>query len=170
MLEGQMDAGLAAILLENRTALLRFLRARGAGEEAEDLLHELWVKASAGAHSPIADPLSYLYRMAANLVLDHRRAELRRTRREQTAAADESLPHSVSGEQLILSREDLRRVQAALSGLGERTETVFRRFRLEGATQRQIADDLGITLSAVEKHIQRAYRALLALRRQSDAE
>jgi RNA polymerase sigma-70 factor (ECF subfamily) len=166
-----MDAGLVAVLLENRPALLRFLRARGAGEAAEDLLQELWVKASAGAGQPIADPLAYLYRMAANLVLDHRRAELRRARREEATAQGESDASDLaSGERLAMSREELRQVEAVLAGLGERTETVFRRFRLEGGTQRQIAGDLGISLSAVEKHLQRAYRALLALRRRTDAD
>lgn len=166
-----MDAGLVAVLLENRAALLRFLRARGAGHAAEDLLQELWVKASAGAGQPIADPLAYLYRMAANLVLDHRRAELRRGRREEASAAGEGEACDLSsGERLAMSREELRQAEAALAALGERTEAIFRRFRLQGATQRQIADELGISLSAVEKHLQRAYRALIALRRRIDAD
>ena len=165
-----MDAGLASSLLQNRAALLRFLHARGAGPAAEDLLQELWVKASAGTGEPISDPLAYLYRMAANVVLDHRRAEIRRARREQIAAEGEVvLSDLASGERVAMSRDELRQVGATLAGLGERTETIFRRFRVEGVSQRQIAEDLGISLSAVEKHLQRAYLALLALRRRIDA-
>ena len=59
-------SGLEAVFMENRAALLRFLRARGAAEHAEDLLQEMWIKASAGASGPIADPLAYLYRVARN--------------------------------------------------------------------------------------------------------
>ena len=165
-----MDSGLVAVFLANRPALLRFLQARGAGPAAEDLLQELWVKASAGAGQPLADPLAYLYRMAANLVLDHRRGELRRARREEAWAEGDPLPSDLSsGERTAMSRDELRLVEAALAELGERTDAIFRRFRIDGLSQRQIADELGISLSAVEKHLQKAYRALVALRRRIDA-
>ena len=54
--------------------------------------------------------------------------------------------------------------------LARRGQLVFRRFRVEGVSQRQIADELGISLSAVEKHLQKAYRALIEVRRRLDAE
>ena len=169
-----MDAGLAAVLMQKRSALLRFLRARGAADAAEDLVQELWVKAAAGATEPIADPLAYLYRTANNLLLDRRRAEIRRGRREEAwirsaggwAAEGSDVG---SGERTAIARDQLRLVGAALSGLGETTEAIFRRFRLEGVSQRQIALEMGISLSAVEKHLQKAYRALLDLRKESDA-
>jgi RNA polymerase sigma-70 factor (ECF subfamily) len=53
---------------------------------------------------------------------------------------------------------------------GERTDHIFRRHRVEGASQKEIAKELGISLSAVEKHLQKAYRALIDLRRRLDAE
>ncbi len=77
MAHAMKDSGLEAVFLNNRATLLRFLRARGAGEGAEDLLQEMWIRASAGASGPVADPLAYLYRVANNLLLDRRRAELR---------------------------------------------------------------------------------------------
>ena len=169
-----MEAGLAAIFMENRASLLRFLRARGAGDAAEDLLQELWLKLSGGTAGPVLDPLAYLYGAANNLMLDRRRAELRRERREEAwAGVDARLGMDASelesAERSSIARDELRRAEAVLAGLGERTETIFRRFRLEGASQRQIAEELGISLSAVEKHLQRAYRALLQLRRELDA-
>ena len=36
-----MATGLSAIFMANRAALLRFLRARGAGDDAEDLLQDM---------------------------------------------------------------------------------------------------------------------------------
>lgn len=162
--------GLEAVFLDSRPALLRFLRARGAGDAAEDLLQELWVKAAKGALEPIADPLAYLYRTANNLVLDRHRSELRRGRREQQwshgSTGSEGEP---SPEHVLAAREQLRAAEAVLARLGERTETIFRRYRLEGITQVQIANEMGISLSAVEKHLQKAYRALIECRRQSDA-
>lgn len=165
-----MKGGLEAVFLDNRPALLRFLRARGAGDVAEDLLQELWIKAQAGASGPIAEPLAYLYRTANNLMLDRRRAELRGARRdalwtetgEDTAAPD--------GEDRLIARERLEQVRRTLADLGERTDAIFRRYRLDGRSQRDIAAEFGISLSAVEKHLQKAYRALAELRRRLDAD
>lgn len=169
-----MNTGLEGVFFQNRAALLRFVRARGAADAAEDMLQDLWLRAAAGASGPIADPLAYLYRTANNLMLDRRRSELRRGRREREWADVEGLGSEASdapsGERMLIARDELRTAQDALSGLGERTETIFRKFRLEGVTQQQIADELGISLSAVEKHLQKAYRALMVLRSQSDAD
>lgn len=166
-------AGLEQVYLDSRQALLRFLRARGAGDSAEDLLQELWIKAAAGAAGPVRDPLPYLYRTANNLMLDRRRAEIRQSRREVEYAgpAEGSEPASdaPNEERALIARQELRTAQEALSALGERTEAVFRRFRLEGASQKRIAEEEGISLSAVEKHLQKAYRALIQLRGRSDA-
>ena len=46
----------------------------------------------------------------------------------------------------------------------ERTADILRRYRVEGQSQKVIAEQIGISLSAVEKHLQRAYRVLLELR------
>jgi RNA polymerase sigma-70 factor (ECF subfamily) len=165
--------GLEAVFMENRAALLRFLRARGVVDGAEDLLQEMWIKASAGASGPIADPLAYLYRTANNLMLDRRRAALRAQRRDHEwhalGAGELGVSDAPSGERVLIAREQLAEAEAALKALGERTDFVFRRFRVEGASQRDIADELGISLSAVEKHLQKAYRALIELRRRFDA-
>jgi RNA polymerase sigma-70 factor (ECF subfamily) len=167
------DSGLEAVFLNNRAALLRFLRARGAGDGAEDLLQEMWIKAAAGVSGPIADPIAYLYRAANNLMLDRRRAELRGARRDQVwhelGPGEGIVAENPAGERVLIAREQLAAAEVALKALGERTDFVFRRYRIEGASQRAIADELGISLSAVEKHLQKAYRALLDLRRQFDA-
>ena len=164
------ENGLEAVFLENRASLLRFLRARGAGDSAEDLLQELWIRASATASGPIRDPLAYLYRAANNLMLDRRRTELRTARRDEdwteTVTSGTEQP---SHERVLIAREQLKEAEACLAGLGERTDEIFRKFRLGGMTQVEIARELGISLSAVEKHLQKAYRALIALRSRFDA-
>jgi RNA polymerase sigma-70 factor (ECF subfamily) len=167
--------GLAAVFLANRDVLLRFLRARGAGDSAEDLLQDLWLKAVQRPAEPVSQPLPYLYRMANNLILDRRRSELRSRRRDHdwsdgAAGSAEAAAFVPSEEHALLAREELRAVEGALWDLGERTSTILRRFRLDGATQQQIAAEMGISLSAVEKHLQKAYRALIELRRSRDAD
>ncbi|WP_233222417.1 RNA polymerase sigma factor [Allosphingosinicella deserti] len=165
--------GLEQVYLVHRPALLRFLRARGAGDDAEDLLQEMWIKASAGASGPIRDPVPYLYRAANNLMLDRRRATQRQARRDADWSGAEPgiepADDRPDAEQSALARDELEAAQEALAQLGDRTDTIFRRFRLKGDSQREIASDLGISLSAVEKHLQKAYRALVDLRRRLDA-
>ena len=78
-----MATGLSELFMANRAALLRFLRARGAGENAEDMIQDMWMKLEAKEIGPVADPLPYLYRMANNLMLDRYRSATRRERREQ---------------------------------------------------------------------------------------
>ena len=45
--------GVQQIFDEHREGLLRYLRAHGAGEAAEDLLQELWLKFVAAPTGPI---------------------------------------------------------------------------------------------------------------------
>lgn len=165
-----MKSGLEAVFLENRLALLRFLRARGAGDAAEDMLQELWVKAAAGVAGPVAEPLAYLYRTANNLMLDRRRSALRGARRDALWSETRDENGRPDGEHRLIAREQLAVVEETLRNLGERTDAIFRRYRLDGHGQRDIAAEFGLSLSAVEKHLQKAYRALSDLRRQFDAE
>jgi RNA polymerase sigma-70 factor (ECF subfamily) len=166
------SSGLQAIFFDNRAALLRFLRATGANETAEDLLQELWIKIVAQPTQPISRPLPYLYQMANNLMLDRWRSQERAREREKNWSdhAGMDAREVAASDRSLMATEQLRQVEAVLSALGERTSRIFFRFRLEGATQHQIAQEYGISLSAVEKHLQKAYRALLELKKHSDAE
>lgn len=170
-----MATGLSAIFLHNRPALLRFLRARGAGDEAEDLLQDIWIKLEGKDIGPVADPLPYLYRMANNLMLDRYRSTMRRARREEDWATGaggvmaDPMEAAAVDERLIMT-ERLEEAQAALRALGPRVAHVFRRFRLEGIGQKLIAQELGISLTTVEKDLQKAYRALTGLKQKRDTE
>ncbi len=52
----------------------------------------------------------------------------------------------------------------------ERTRTIFRRFRIDGQQQSVIAAELGISVSAIEKHLARAYKEISAARLRLDEE
>jgi RNA polymerase sigma-70 factor (ECF subfamily) len=167
---GEDRDGIEGILLANRLRLIRFLEAQGAGDAAEDLFQELWMKLSARPTGPVAQPLSYLYRAASNLMLDRYRAQrqaLQRDRAWSEATGRES-DDRPSAEHSLILREQLARADAALAALGPRVATCFRRFRLDGIEQKAIAAELGVSLSTVESDLRRAYAALVALRRQWD--
>lgn len=163
--------GLQRVVMNERSRLLRFLAARGAGDEAEDLLHELWQRVSAGSSQPISDPVSYLFRAAENLMRDLRRSTVSRERRQfewhdtRSTADEEPL-----GERVLIARERLRQTERVLEALGPRVSQVFRRYRIDGIGQATIARELGISLSSVEKDLQKAYRALAELKATFDTE
>jgi len=167
---GDDISGLQRVILNERSRLLRFLAARGVGDDAEDALHDLWQRVAAAPTQPIADPLSYLFRAAENLIRDRRRSAVSRDRRHHDW--HETLPgeEAPTGERALIARERLREVQSTLAALGPRVETVFRKCRLDGLGQVAIARELGVSLSSVEKDLQKAYRALAQLRTKFDAE
>ena len=49
-----------------------------------------------------------------------------------------------------------------------RTAQILKMYRLDGVSQKAIANTLDLSLSAVEKHLQRAYRTLQFLREELD--
>lgn len=169
------EDGLEAIFMANRPMLLRFFTARGGGGDVDDLLQELWFKVRSAPSGPIGEPSAYLFRMADNLLLDRRRGDMRRARRDDqwtglTRGAVHDVSDEPSAEQVLVSRERLRIVDRAIDALGDRTATIFRSYRIDGFSQKDIAAKTGISLSAVEKHLQKAYRALVDVRERLDAD
>jgi len=166
--------GLEAVFLASRDRLLAFLRAHGAGEAAEDLIQELWVKISSAPTGPIAQPLSYLYRSANNLMLDRVRSQQQAAKRDhdwsEAATTVPGLSDAPSTERHLIAGQQLRMAQKALDGLGDRPAAIFRRHRLDGIGQREIAAEFGVSLSTVESDLRRAYRAMIELRRKFDEE
>ena len=161
---------LAQAFMAHRPQLLGYLRARGAGDDAEDCLQELWTRAQSRDDQNVGDLLAYLYRMAHNLMLDRYRAAHRRQNRELSYRKDVQggngdADDAPTAERILIARERLSHVDRVLAGLGSRTEYIFRRHRIDEIGQREIAVELGITLSAIEKHLQKAYRAVAAAQR-----
>lgn len=159
-------SGLKAVFLAERPMLLRLLTARLRDPEAAaDVLQDLWIKLESAGSGPVADPAAYLFRMANNLSFDRRRTEARRSARDgawldlQSDASD--FP---SAEEALISRERLRELEAAIAALPDRTRAIFRAYRFEGVSRKDIAMNEAISVSAIEKHLHRAYKAIHVLR------
>lgn len=156
-----MSAGLHAVFLADRPMLLRLLTARLGAEEAEDALQDLWLKLAGGTTGPVAEPSAYLYRMANNLALDRRRAQQRRLARDSGwADVQPAAREQPDAERALLSRERLTAVEATLAAMPDRVRLAFRLYRFEELPQRQVAERMGISVSAVEKLLHRAYRLI----------
>ncbi|WP_294389875.1 RNA polymerase sigma factor [uncultured Sphingomonas sp.] len=161
------QSGLEAVFLANREALVRFLRAQGAGDAVEDLLQELWLKLRGANTGPVAAPLPYLYRAANNLMLDRYRAARQATQRD-TDWSEMAADAAPGVDRAVIARQQVAMVEQALDSVGERAAAIFRRHRIDGIAQRRIAADMGISLSTVESDLRKAYAALVALRRSFD--
>lgn len=159
--------GLEAAYLENRDRLLRLLVARGAGDAAEDLAQELWLKVSARPDETIANPMAYLFKAADLLMIDRYRSRRQAEMRDRAWEELRQEAHAGFGwqqEREIAARQEAERVAEALRTLGPRKETIFRRVRIEGLPQQQVADEFGISISTVESDLRQAARVLARLR------
>lgn len=153
------------MFLQNREKLLRFLRSRGAGDAAEDLVQEIWLRIPAATPGPVSSPLSYLFRTADMLLIDRYRSVRQAEKRDRDwselhANGDGEASDQPSAERHVVARQDAALVVAVLEGLGSRVAGVFRRHRVDGVPQRQVADEFGISLSTLESDLRAAYRAL----------
>jgi RNA polymerase sigma-70 factor (ECF subfamily) len=159
------NSGLEAVFLENRDKLLRFLHARGAGDAAEDLVQEVWLRLVAASPGPVASPLSYLFRTADMLLIDRYRSVRQAQKRDSdwsdlNAGDGAGASDEPSAERRMAARQDAAQVMAVIETLGPRIAAVFRRHRVDGLSQREVAWEFGISLSTLESDLRAAYRAL----------
>lgn len=159
----------AELVAEVRPALVKFfLRRCDDREEAEDLAQDVLLRVLGSRHwtSP-EHAKSYVFRAAANRWLDRQR---RAVTHGTTVAWDDEHPLQDEGstpERVSMAGQELECLASALAELGERTRDVFVLVRLEQMKQSVVAGMLGISVSAVEKHL---VKALAHLMRRSRAE
>jgi RNA polymerase sigma-70 factor (ECF subfamily) len=162
---------LMAVYLTKREDLIRYFAGRlHSREAAEDLIQDLYVRLcalDAGQH--IDNPPAYLFRLANNLMLDRLRSGQRAGVRDEAWRRSQALDvagHQVadeaSPEQSAAARDRLRRVLDAIRTLPPRTRRAFELHRLEGLSQEQTAQALGVSRKTVEKQVSAALKQLLS--------
>jgi RNA polymerase sigma factor (sigma-70 family) len=150
-------------------SLLRLLSARmGNRTDAEDLLQELWVKLATLETGPIANPSAYLHRMALNMANDLVRASVRRRGREDAwsdlMVADQNsvaIDPTPSPERALIAKREMAQLSQALQTLPARAREAFLHHKVEGKSHAEAAEAMGISKSAVEKHMATAMKYLL---------
>ena len=142
-----------------RTVLRPALAGRlGSMADAEDVLHEAFVRFFRSyADRTVINPLALLGRIAMNIIRDGARSE---SFRRQLLGGEVEPVCAISPppdpETSLSSRQEVRRLQDAIDRLPARCREVFLLHRVEGLPQAEVARILGISLSAVEKHLIRA--------------
>lgn len=161
---------LMGLCLDNRADILRFLSIRlGNAAEAEDIYQDTYLKLMHAAPPPrLNTPMAYVYRVAANAALDHIRQRRRRERRNEiwvdatvTRSGNVALSDYPDAERVLEHGQRLQRLAKAIDALPLQARKVFVRLRLDGATHTEIAAELGVSKSAIEKSIAVAMRHLV---------
>jgi RNA polymerase sigma-70 factor (ECF subfamily) len=170
-LQEHRGSTLLELYLERRADLVRFFTVRlRSVAAAEDLVQDIYVRLS-GLDDPadIQNPTAYLYRLGSNLMLDRLRGERRTAHRDgawldsQTVRiGNEEISTEPSAEAAVAARQRLALLTAAIEDLSPQTQKIFRMHKFEGLSHPQVAAALGISRSAVEKHMMAALKHLLA--------
>lgn len=162
---------LIELYLERRADLVRFFTVRlRSAAAAEDLVQDIYVRLS-GLDQPvdIQNPMAYLYRLGSNLMLDRLRGERRTAHRDgawldtqTTRIGAQEVSSEPDAEAVVAARQRLALLTEALEELSPQTQRVFRMHKFEGLSHPEVAAAIGISRSAVEKHMMAALKHLLA--------
>jgi RNA polymerase sigma factor (sigma-70 family) len=144
------------LVREHQSSLLRYFRKRGVREEdAEDAVQEVFVRLSRREGlSEIERIEGYLFETAANVAIDVQRHN--RVRHFGSHVVYDDSQHGKperSCEAVVEGQEAIEQLLLALRQLPDRTRTIFILARLEDMKQSEIAQRLGISISAVEKQL-----------------
>ena len=82
------------------------------------------------------------------------------------AGPTEDLDDAPSAETVVAGRERLAQLMTALDGLPDRTRTTFRLHKFDGLSYAEVARNLNVSKSTVEKHMMDALKILAAKVRQ----
>lgn len=149
--------------------MVYFLRRKFTRPEAEDLTQEVFVRMIGREGEVPPDNVEvYIFQVAANLLRDKARRGLTR-RAEDHTSLDAPAEVTANGldrhpdliedrgpERVLLAQESLAEALSALDELGERTRSIYILHRLEKMRHKEIAALLGLSVSAVEKHVIKA--------------
>jgi len=155
----------ASLTTEFRSRLLAFVRRRGLGDEAEDVVQEILLRAHQGSAEldPRRSVESWLFAIARNAVVDWYRRRAARARLRDSAAVELSALDAPTDEQAgELERELSRCLEPLIEALDPKYAQALQRCDLQGEPQAQLAQELGLSLSAVKSRVSRGRRLLLA--------
>ncbi|GAB4025883.1 RNA polymerase sigma-70 factor [Spirosoma gilvum] len=136
---------------------VRFVQSK---EQAEDLVAEVFSAFWKGQmHLHITTSMrAYLFRSLRNRIYNHLRDELAHQPPTTDQLIDIAEPEDP--QQILLFTELYTKVQAVIKALPPQCQRVFLMSRFENKKHREIADELSISVKAVEMHISKALNQL----------
>lgn len=145
-----------------------FLRRVDNRAEAEDLTQDVFKRLLTSDASGVQSAEAYVFRVASNLLADRaRRSKVRNDYLHTSAHTDERNIEWIDPSRIASNHEAIDVLVASISALPKRTREIFVLYRFEGMSQDEIAESIGVSKSAVKKHVAKALRHLVVQMRDS---
>ena len=152
---------LHAWVVQYGPALRRYFLRRATAADVDDLVQEVFLLMQArGTDDRIDNVEGYLFRTAANVLGMRRRRSTWAWGRQEDVEEVDGLSDELSPERILIGKEALDRMMAALRELPPRSAHAFILYRFEHLSQEAIARRMGISVKAVEALVQRAAHRL----------
>ena len=152
-------------VLKHEPALRAWLgRRRIAGLEIDDIVQETYARLiTVDSVAGIGNVKNYMFQTAYSVLVSHvRRAKIVAfetvTDLEQLGSTQDCSP-----EEQVIDRDELNRLARAVATLPGKVRDVFVLRRVNGLSQRDVARELGLSESTVEKHMSRSIYLLMNL-------
>jgi len=153
--------------MAKRVELRRFLLSHFKDvNRADDVLQEIYLKIQrTELNAPVENRMAFLFRMANNLALDHRKKIKRSQQRDHRW--HEETGHFLGGEPVvdvpdadarIDAQAKITKIVQLVRQLPPQCGKVFVAHKLEGLSHAEVAEKLKISRSTVEKHMGKALR------------
>jgi len=160
----ELDDWFVTQILCHEAAITRYLRRvwRNPAEIA-DLRQEVYIRVYESAVKTLPSlPRSFLFTTARNLIVDRLRHE-RIVSIDYTQDLDSLnvLADELAPERCLSARQELTRLSAAFDELSDACRRVIWLRRIEGLSQKEAAERLGMPEGTVESHLCRGMRALM---------
>ena len=156
----QPEKWLNDLVAETRSGLARYLaRICASPDDVQDVMQEAYLQvfcalrqSGPAGHTPAA----LLYTTARNIAFSRHRHRKVVAAAAPAVTAGERLRREQAGvEQQVDSGQQMRRLLQTVNGLPPKCRDVFVLRMIDGLSQREIAERLGIAVSTVEKHLAR---------------
>lgn len=159
---------LKKVFLSSYSDLVRTIARRlGSREQAEDALHDAYIRLERSGEMSAQSPRAYLVRMALNIATDTWRVENRvqrksgvprqessslRTTLDRDAALN-AIDETPDAERVAVARSEFRRLEAILAELPERRRAIFQAIWLEGVTPEEAAERFDLAVRTIQQEL-----------------
>jgi RNA polymerase sigma-70 factor (ECF subfamily) len=157
---------LLSVFVADRSQIEAAVHDRMRNAATADIMQDTWVKlARHDADVSIDNPVAFVRTVARNTAMDY----LRKERRRNTIDAEVrdllwETEDELSPERILIGRQAASMLSDAIEALPEQTRKILLMNRFDGKTHREIAEEMGISESAVYYHIRRSLEHLSSVR------
>jgi RNA polymerase sigma-70 factor (ECF subfamily) len=137
--------------------LRAFLQRSAPAGDVDDLVQDVLLRVQNRQGATIANMEAYLIQVARSALIDYARRNQVRYREQHIELTEGHHPaDEITPDRVMVGEEQSRLLVSALRELPARTCDVLLMVRYEGMSYKQVARRLGISVSAVEKHVMKA--------------